>query len=482
MQFAVALLGAGLALGACDGSRTEAATPTSSMPVEAPPPTNSTGGPGTAIAPEPAPRPSSTVPGVPTSPTVTSVASAPPPPDDPELQKQIDATLASIAAKRGLPFLRPVPGKRLTRDEVIARITAKVERDTPAASLQAQGELLSALELTPAAYDFVAGVYALLKSQLAGFYDPDGDGAMFVLNDLDAAATKETLVHELVHALQDHNYDLEPRLKHRSGESDSIGAVHALAEGEAMSATFDVTIHDAFTVSEESLRNIMSSSVDTSAELRSTPRVLRQSLIAPYVDGYAFIQALRRRGGWRAVDGAWRRPPRSTEQLLHLDKYDSDEKPLAVDPVPFDTLGDGFSVLDEDVLGEQGLRLTFEQWTTPGAAAKASAGWGGDHYAVFVRGGAAPTYRAPSGELAVAVDIHFDTPADAAEAAAVLSTKFPRGCTTRRELGPLSWLRRSARVVILVGPYVRGPDGARQPSAANCELHDAWMKRIFGVV
>ena len=38
----------------------------------------------------------------------------------------------------------------------------------------------------------------------------------------------------------------------------------------------------------------------------SAPHILVSSLVAPYIDGLAFTNALRRRGGFAAVDDAWR--------------------------------------------------------------------------------------------------------------------------------------------------------------------------------
>ena len=58
--------------------------------------------------------------------------------------------------------------------------------------------------------------------------------------------------------------------------------------------------------------------------------MLQSSLTAPYVDGFALVQELRRRGGWPAVDKALKSLPATTEQLLHLDKLDAREAALAV--------------------------------------------------------------------------------------------------------------------------------------------------------
>ncbi|MCC6527412.1 MAG: hypothetical protein IT373_32495 [Polyangiaceae bacterium] len=473
------LLGLLLAIAGCNGQATEAATPLTSRATMAAASTAARAPAATATATTTATGPGSASASAGAVSSASAAPSAPHPPD-PELARDIEATLGKLSAVRGLPFTRPVPGRRLGRDEVIARITAKVERDSPPASLQGPGEVLGALELIPPDYDFVAGVYALLRSNLAGFYDPDDGGAMFLLNDLGEAETHETLVHELVHALQDQSFGLEPRLKYRRGAADVIAAVHALGEGEATSATFDVSMGSALNMPVAEFRRLITSAVASSPQAATIPAFLRASLAAPYADGYAFVQEARAKGGWKTLDAIWQRVPVSTEQILHFDKYERDERPVSV-PVPaLDALGEGWSTLDDDVIGEQTLRLALEQWTTPQAAATAAAGWAGDRYVVAVRNGTPPTYKAPTGELAVAWVLRFDSVRDATELAAVLGAKFTRTCRERPKLGSMAWAQREDGVAIVVGPYQRDLQGVRAAQKApGCAPVSRWLKSLL---
>ena len=59
----------------------------------------------------------------------------------------LGATLVKVAQMRGLSVLRPVEGKVLDRDAVLARVMSKAERDVPPGVLRAQGELLAAFGL-----------------------------------------------------------------------------------------------------------------------------------------------------------------------------------------------------------------------------------------------------------------------------------------------------------------------------------------------
>ena len=57
--------------------------------------------------------------------------------------------------------------------------------------------------------------------------------------------------------------------------------------------------------------------------LERMPPILRESLLFPYTGGPSFVQRLQAQGGWDAVNAAFAKPPASTEQILHPEKYDA---------------------------------------------------------------------------------------------------------------------------------------------------------------
>ena len=88
--------------------------------------------------------------------------------------------------------------------------------------------------------------------------------------------------------------------------------------------------------------------------------------------------------GWASVNRAYDLLPASTEQILHPDKYVAGEQPVEVDlPDVAGALGGGWSVLDEDTLGELLLSVYLETGVEQEVAAQAAAGWGGDRYALL---------------------------------------------------------------------------------------------------
>ena len=379
--------------------------------------------------------------------------------------------LERLAAVRGLPVKRPVKTSVLGREEMLAKIRAKVDDEIPKDVVEHQGELVVGLELVPASFDFVEGVYELIGDRVAGFYDPEAD-AMYLADDLDRENAILTLAHELVHALQDQNFPAESMLEYKPGDSDRTAAGHALLEGEAVAAMLDVVASGAEKMTPEGLRESFSASAEASTVGNAAPPFLKSSLTAPYVDGFTAILALRARGGWKAVDEVWRALPESTEQLLHLEKLAAREPPVVVPPPTIAPLGAGWRAVLDDVMGEQGLRLAFEEWTTRADAARAAAGWGGDRYVIA---------RSDSGsarKLAVAMDMRFDAQRDADEVARVLRKRFGAACRERAALGPVAWRQRGKAIGVVLGPWERPAKKAEPHSAASCKDTQPWLDAI----
>jgi len=409
-------------------------------------------------------------------------AAAAAPEDDPSraAQPEVRRMLETVARARGLPIRRDVPGRVLDRGAILARIRAHVEKEIPAEELVYQGEVLASLELIPADYDFAAGMYRLLEGRIAGFYEP-ADATMYLVDDLGENEAEETLAHELAHALQDQSFPLGPMLKHAPGDSDRLAAAHALIEGDATSAMLDVAAGSAFNIDEALLRKLVAVSTALSS-VGDTPRALQESLAVPYTDGFSFVQHLRRKGGWPAVDEAWRALPESTEQLLHPEKFAKREKPVYVPAPPIDALGPGFSAVFNDVMGEQGTRIAFEDYAHRDLAVAAAAGWGGDRLVVARR----ERPEAPGHvEYALAWRLRFDMPADAREAARVLEARFGRACRARPALGPVAWAIRDSDVAMVAGPYERAGAsaagaGARAAKATGtCAKTKAWLDAVI---
>jgi hypothetical protein len=389
--------------------------------------------------------------------------------------------MAKVARARGLAALRSVPGVTLSRDALIAKVRAHVAREVPPAAIRQEGQELQLLGFIPTQLDYENETFKLLEAQLAGFYE-ESDGTMYMAADLTAENADATLSHELVHALQDQHFDLKPHSRYQPGKSDEQGAFSALAEGDATSAMADVMIAaarpgaTALDLPEDLFVAQVNESV-SSGPAASAPHIMRTSLVAPYVHGTVFVNALRRIGGWKAVDATWAAMPSTTEQILHIEKWQAREPALTVPAPTFATLGDGWSAVDEDTNGELGMELAFEEWMGANGAKRAAAGWGGDRAVLLANGD----------RSALAIHLRYDAervgPDPFSSVADGLAARFGRPsardaswiCLERKETGPLAVLKRGRDLVIVAGP---AKTGSKWSSGATCVVAKKWAAEV----
>ena len=216
---------------------------------------------------------------------------------------------------------------------------------------------------------------------------------------------------------------------------------------------------------------------------------MRMSLIAPYLDGTLFVNALRRKGGWEAVNRAWANPPTTTEQILHLQKYEAHEPPLEVGAPSYKALGAGWTEEDQDASGELGTRLEFAEWM--GDADKAAgyaAHWGGDREILLKRGKNEYAYAwrlrydpAPGKDAAQFTEKAFAALIPAIEAKVGPAKKGPGTflCIERAGLGPLALQRAGRDLLVAVGPTDAG-NGTEGSSKAisDCALMKTWLTEL----
>jgi hypothetical protein len=90
------------------------------------------------------------------------------------------------------------------------------------------------------------------------------------------------------------------------------------------------------------------------------------------------VREMRDGGGYPAVNALLRRPPESTEQVMHADKLRARELPVDVPVIVPPPLAADHRVAYQDVMGELGLWLYLITALGDDAAREAAAGWGGD--------------------------------------------------------------------------------------------------------
>jgi hypothetical protein len=376
------------AIPAATATRTPAPTPTPT-PTPEPPPFN----PGPVILP--------TVGLPPATPTATAT--------DP-----LTATLRPIgrrvAVLRELFELTPLETTVITRAELGIRLREDLDEDLDEiAQRQALYAVLGIMDKDASLHDLLLSLY---QEQVIGLFDSE-DKRLYIVSDTDeiGALDEVTYAHEFTHGLQQQHFDIHSTQKSLEGNSDQALAYRGVVEGDA---TLAERIYLFQQMDDERRAQIAEDAAALdSTPLDSAPHVIQRQFIFPYREGLEFVATILAAASWPAV-GSWRSVnqlhediPRSTEQVLHPEKYAAKEEPIEVVlPDVTSVLGGDWMVLREDTLGEFLLLAYLEDHIAPEEADAAAAGWGGDSYALF---------EGPEGALLLQTVIAWDGEDDAQE-------------------------------------------------------------------
>ena len=383
------------------------------------------------------------------------------------------AMLKETSELRELSILKAVKSGAQSRADIERMIIKNLDSDTTPAEMHAAEVLLRILGLAPKEFAYREFLVKLLTEQVAGYYDPKAQ--QFYLADwIELDGQKPVMAHELTHALQDQHFNLKRFEKWPKGDSDAELAAHALIEGDA---TLAMTIYMSKNplVALAFIKSLGAQEL-ASEQFRQAPRALRESLLFPYEEGSAWATQLYKRGGWEMVSLAFKKLPQSSEQILHADKYFAYEAPQKLTLPDFKTvLGPSWKRIDYDVNGEWGCYLVLDEFLNNQSESKqASAGWGGDRFALYESG--------KPDEFFIAQLTAWDTPADAREFfdayAKRTSKRYRDAKETKATEDRMEWQTGSGGVALeLRGSRVAIVEGV--PSSANSEslLRTIWQQR-----
>jgi len=343
----------------------------------------------------------------------TQPTDAPPPSGEasPQPSQDADAIWDAIEAQvLQLRGLQPVEVTRQTigEDELATRTAEDFDRDNPEAYVLSIERLYKALGLMPEA-DSLRDLYLeLLASQVAGFYDPETK-ELFVVSRSGQinGADKITFAHEYGHALQDANFDIFKAPEELRDQTDRAIARAALYEGDA--TLLMLLWAQGGNLTPEEIQEYIAAGSDPAslAILERMPAILVQGLLFPYETGVTWVLPVQTDGGWAGVDALYGRPPTTTEQVLHPEKYEAGEDAIEV-TIPADAadrMGEGWSIALEDTWGEFQTRVWLDEaGASLDTATEAAAGWGGDRVAVM---------DGPGDAWAVVLDTTWDSEAEA---------------------------------------------------------------------
>ena len=390
---------------------------------------------------------------------------------DGKVQPDVAARVKTrLVETRGLSFRRPVPMTAVGAEAARAVLEREVRRQFGPDELATLARVYASLGLLAPGTDLERAVLDLYGQQLAGFYDPAGQRMLLVTDSfrpgfftrlLEATLRRDltgelVLAHELTHALQDQHFGLSVG-RADLGEDDAALARRAVYEGDATLAGFAAVAGKLTPRRAVSLAGKLQSVPGQLARAYpEIPPLIRETAVFPYVAGTNFVSWAYKQAGWEGVNVLLFRPPRSTEQVLHPEKYFvRPEYPLVIHLgalAPY--LKGGWELAEETTLGEFLIQLLGQRFLDAGRARAFAEGWDGDRMAGLVRGE----------ELATVWLTTWDSDGDAAEFfatyAEILAAKHPGTNPSRHDEavvaleGPEPYYleRQGPRVLALEGP------------------------------
>ena len=376
-----------------------------------------------------------------------------------------------VEALRGWKFKQPVDVGLYTEEQVRAFLQREgSEEDDGWGEYARRTASTRMIGLIPPDCDPMAMFEKVMMSFVPGGIYDHKIGVVRVTQkpgvDGDSLSVRTTLVHELTHALDDQYFDLTKLEKAGGATSDSEHVVGAIFEGAA------VVVQERYSAKVKRSGKI--DSTEFQKEMKAAMKEMRAlSKAPPYVvawvarfpcgirflyqgDALAAMALLTGSEDPGSVAEAVRTAatdlPRSSEQILHPEKYWKSEhrdEPVVVndDDVEKLLVADGFRVVDTDIIGEllcavlsssEDKKLNPMAIGIPGYWTNAAAtGWGGDRFFLLTTAtGPEPITEQPE-NLYGAWFTMWDTPKDRDEFVAGYETHRILPSRTVLKLGTL---------------------------------------------
>jgi hypothetical protein len=353
------------------------------------------------------PSPTAAPPSATASPPPSAAASAPPSSEPTAADPIYDEIEQEVAALRGLEPTGEVARKTIDGAQLAAEMEKLYHEESPPELVAANERFYKALDLLPADASLGDLTVEMLSGGVGGFYRDDQKTLYVVSRSGDVGPNEKiTFAHEFDHALQDQHFPIFKDQEGVTSRSDWLLARQAVYEGDAYLL---MTLWASENLTPEEFQQMLTQGLDdpSTEMLERMPAILRETLLYPITTGLPFAQGRYSGGGWDGVDALYANVPETTEQILHPEKYQAGEGPVAIEfPDDFaDRIGPAWDVALDDTFGE----FQTGVWLRDAGAAnatQAAAGWGGDRVIVLNGGGDA---------WAVMLATEWDTAEDAAE-------------------------------------------------------------------
>jgi hypothetical protein len=308
---------------------------------------------------------------------------------DYSIKKSYDKVSKDLTRIRGLKFKKAVPYSIKSKEYLRKYLITAIKEEMTDAKLKSFDTTLKVFGFVPKDFQTFNFMINLYTDEVAGLYDYKTHSLMLMEGKTEAKGMEPgqeqmmamyglevgdiLLIHEMQHSLQDQYFNLMKMLKDikKAKNDDKENALQALLEGDAtyimmvfmfdaMSGGSGVDMSEFLDM--ELVKNMSGDlSMKGGPNFAKAPLYFKKAMLFPYLDGMVFVEKLKKKGGWAAVNKAYTDLPQSTEQILHPERYILRDPPIAVSWTEMPDFIGGWKMLEENTCGEFITRTLYEK-------------------------------------------------------------------------------------------------------------------------
>ncbi len=294
------------------------------------------------------------------------------------LLKGVKKITRAVRRQRGLKWRRKLKTEVRDREGMVKQRAAYLEGRLAKRDLVLEAQVLERLGALDRGVDLKAALLGLLTSAEPGpFYD-HASGKLFIAGWLPLEKQRPALMLAACHALLDQRYRVGRFIARARGRTDAALARRALLQGDCAAVTLELMLgKHRLELSNLGGRGREILARGMAGKGAGGPGFVRGRLMFPYLAGYDFVSQARGRYAWSLMNKVYRKPPVSTEQVIHYRGYWDRERPDRIRARKLGSLKELPEVV-RDTVGEAQLSLLLRGAVGEEGAARAAQGWGAD--------------------------------------------------------------------------------------------------------
>ena len=294
--------------------------------------------------------------------------------------------IEAIAEIMGFGPRRPVAMKTISKAQFRKLYRDQLRKEQSPREMHNEKLFLRLFGLVPEDFDYEKTVLDLMSEQAWALYDFKRR-QLYLADWAPEDVLEFAMVHELVHALDDQNFNLLKFVK-AAKDGEAQLARLAVLEGQASWVMTEWVLQQ----SERSLEGNRLLAITTASATKfeaqqfpvyeQTPLYFREILIFPYTEGLIFQHDMIERFGRDGFRRVFERPPQTTQQILQPELYIAGQNP-APPGLPRMKAPKGYKRVFEGTFGQLDHQILIEHHLGEGDRRKLLDQWNGSQFRVY---------------------------------------------------------------------------------------------------